>query len=162
DLAFNSQIANGTSQLGIFLASGGQLIKVAADKDQAPGGGTLSLEESFPTVNNNRDVLFSASTNESSSTNDSPKVSNIYLFTSGVLKRVVGAGDPTPDGSKFDSVQAKGRFLNDERQIAFLATVDSKLVIYIISVDDGKLTRIVGTGDSSPDGGTFTSLNFSL
>ncbi len=157
DIIFFGVINGGSSAQAIFLASNGEIVKVAAEGDSAPGGGALLFNgESIPELNNNGEVLFAAATQAA------PNVANIYFYANGQLQRVVAAGDSAPGGGVFDTLQTKGKFLNDNRLFAFQAKVAGVTGVYLKSIDDGSIIKVAAEGDSAPDGGTIKDLTLAL
>lgn len=79
----------------------------------------------------------------------------VFLGTRTGTKLVTHIGDPVPGGAALTSFF--GPVLNDNDQIAMLAT-PSNGIPTLLTGDTNGMARLVTVGDSSPDGGIFTSL----
>jgi len=136
---------------GILLLSGGKLLPIAGVGDPTPGGGTV-LQAFRPTINAAGQIAFEARLT-------SPAGYGVFLYSEGTILKVVGVGDPSPDGSPF-------RFLSDARvneagQVAFLGGSQSSFGIYLSSA--GTITRLAArVGDPVPGGGTIRGFSVPL
>lgn len=156
DIVLLAPVKDSASTAGIFLFTGGQLVKVAAEGEPLPGIGRASIAGSVPAINNNGDVIFGATDL------DVPSGSAIYIFADGQVRRIVGSGDAAPEGGTFSFVRTQGPVFNDQRQFAFLGIVSGRMSVYIASPNDGGIRRVVAIGDTAPDGSTFNFLAASL
>lgn len=76
----------------------------------------------------------------------------LFLFSNGVLTRLVGPGDSAPGGGVF--VGLSGGVMNQSHQVAFEAFVSTgRSGIFLLS--GGTITKIVASGDPMPDGVPF-------
>jgi hypothetical protein len=111
DIAFFAQAFSAPN--GMFLFSNGQFTSLAQAGNPAPGGGTFTLgfpdPRLGPVVSNNGDVVFA----------DDLGIGGrgIFRFSNGTLTRLVGPGDPSPDGSTFLSADAPT--VNSSGDVAF-------------------------------------------
>ncbi len=134
----------------IYVTGGTPLKKVAAVNDAAPGGGVLR-EISHVTLNCAHVIAFVARVEHGGL----PRA--LFVTSAGVVKKVVGAGDPTSVGGRF------GEFinlsLNNRGEMAFEGRVHggrSPSGIFV-STKSG-VRKVVAVGDPSPVGGTFKDL----
>jgi len=113
DVAFFSQPY--PAPYGIYLYTNGNMIPIALDGDPAPGGDYYSLpyaDTTFgPILNNQGDVVFSAFLAGGGEAT--------YLYSQGVVTRIAGPGDPTPDGDTFADTYLA--WINDAGSIVFSA-----------------------------------------
>jgi len=117
---------------------------IAHPGDPAPEGGVFT-SVSLPTGNDRGDIVFLAANSNGHTT--------AYLSSEGSLKRIVGTGDPAPQGETFQAFYFSS--LNNEGEIAFVGAV-SPSNRYGIYVGSAEFRGIVSTGDPAPGGGTFT------
>jgi len=124
---------------GLFLLSNGQFTTIARAGDPAPGGGTFDLgfpdSRLGPLVSNDGDVVFGDDLNTGSRT--------IFLFSKGTLTRLVGPGDPSPDGSTFFSTDAPT--INSSGQVAFAGVTGNGSGTFLIS--GGVISKVAVPGD---------------
>jgi hypothetical protein len=125
---------------GMFLLSNGQFATIARAGDPAPGGGTFDLgfpdQRLGPIVSNDGDVVFGDDLNTGSRT--------IFLYSKGTLTKLVGPGDPSPDGSTFLSADAPS--INSSGEIAFAGvTVANGNGAFLIS--GGVISKVAVPGD---------------
>ena len=132
---------------GLFLASQGQIVLIAGllggpSPDGTPfaGIGTFAL-------NNQGWVGFGALTQRGA---------GLFLYADGVLRKVVGVGDPAPDGGTFTALgPPTGPALNDLGEIAFIASSSTGNTQLLVRSAGGTLRTVATTGDPLPGGGTI-------
>jgi hypothetical protein len=111
----------------IYEVSQGNVIRLAADGDPAPGGGTFIISFDNLTglgINNHRQIVFNAFASTSGS--------GIFLKDNGNASRIVGAGDQAPDGGSFLIVGSP--VINNAGQIAFFGqTSVSQSAIFVFT-----------------------------
>jgi hypothetical protein len=111
----------------IYEVSQGNVIRLAADGDPAPGGGTFIISFDNLTglgINNHRQIVFNAFASTSGS--------GIFLNDNGNASRIVGAGDQAPDGGSFLIVGSP--VINNAGQIAFFGqTSVSQSAIFVFT-----------------------------
>src|ERR1044071_479137 len=143
-LAFMGQSTFGAT--GIFFASNGALTPLATDGGAAPGGGNFLLflgnPRSGPVIDNSGDVAFASSL---SGTNGGFFGSGgVFLFKNGVVTRIVGPNDPSPDGGIFLFADAPS--INSNGDVAFFAeTSNFNFGAFVYS--NGTVTQVAVTGD---------------
>ena len=165
DVLFLADVANGSSPRGLFLyqAATGDIVKVAAQGDPSPLGGTFTAL-GMGSLNSAGTVAFLANT-------DGAQISDIYLWQDGVVTKYVAAGDPVPGGGTFEMLGTElwgfpdGSFLaggpvpaiNEAGDIAFRGIVsgvpDTDRGIFLSH--DGTHEWLVRGGADAPGGGTF-------
>jgi hypothetical protein len=137
---------------GMFLLSNGQFTTIARAGDPAPGGGAFDLgfpdPRLGPIVSNDGDVVFGDDLNTGSR--------SIFLYSKGTLTKLVGPGDPSPDGSTF--VSADAPTINSSGEVAFAGvTVANGNGAFLIS--GGAISKVAVTGDTlHGDALTFVDL----
>jgi hypothetical protein len=143
-LAFMGQSTFGAT--GIFFASNGALTPLATDGGAAPGGGNfllfLASPRSGPVIDNSGDVAFASSL---TGTNGGFFGSGgVFLFKNGVVTRIVGPNDPSPDGGIFLFADAPS--INSNGDVAFFAeTSNSNFGAFVYS--NGTISQVAVAGD---------------
>ena len=118
-VAFFASLLRGASSEGLFLAGARGIVKVAAEGDQAPGGGTLSGfgRHPIPSVNAEGHVVFAAAVAKGRT------VEGIFVSSRGTLQAVAVAGQPAPGIASGTFASLDFPALNDRGDVVFLATV---------------------------------------
>jgi hypothetical protein len=143
-LAFMGQSTFGAT--GIFFASNGALTPLATDGGAAPGGGNFQLflanPRSGPVIDNSGDVAFASSL---TGTNGGFFGSGgVFLFKNGVVTRIVGPNDPSPDGGIFLFADAPS--INSNGDVAFFAeTSNFNFGAFVYS--NGTISQVAVAGD---------------
>jgi hypothetical protein len=165
DVLFLADVANGDSPRGLFLyqAASGEIVKIAAEGDPSPLGGTITML-GMGSINSAGTVAFLAGT-------DGTQTSDILLWQEGVVTKYVAAGDPVPGGGTFTMLgteqlgYADGSFLaggpipaiNEAGDIAFRGIVsgvpDTDRGIFVST--NGVHAWLVRGGDDAPGSGTY-------
>ena len=165
DVLFLADVADGDSPRGLFLyeAATDEIVKVAAEGDTSPLGGTFTVL-GMGTINNARTVAFIANT-------DGAQTSDIFLWQDGVVTKYVATGDPVPGGGTFTMLGTElwgftdGSFLaggplpaiNEAGDIAFRGIVsgvpDTDRGIFLSH--EGTHEWLLRAGVDAPGGGTF-------
>jgi hypothetical protein len=155
DVAFFASILRGAGTEGLFLAGPRRIVKVAAEGDQAPGGGTLSGfgRHPIPSVNAEGSVVFAAAVSKGRT------VEGIFESSRGQLRAVAVAGQPAPGIPSGTFASLDFPALNDRGDVAFLATVrrGRETVEAIHLRSGGRVRKVVGQEDPAPAGGTFAA-----
>ena len=125
----------------IYLSSAGQITALARDGDPAPGGGNFSIpfgnSRFGPVTNDNGQVAFATFLTGTTGPG------GIFLLSQGVLTRIVGPGDPAPDGSTFFFADSPS--INNNGQVAFFGETGFDFGAYMYS--GGKIVKIAAAGD---------------
>lgn len=138
---------------GIFLTANGQTQLLLDEGAQLPQGTSLTNLA----FNNLHTLAFQATTFFPSFT------TNVDLFANGQLTTIAASGSPAPGGGTFqilfDSPRV-GPVMNNRGDVAFAGSLSGVIGgIFgsggVFLYRNGALTRVVGPGDPSPDGGTF-------
>ena len=143
-LAFMGQSSFGAT--GIFFSSVDGLTPLATDGGAAPGGGNFQLflanPRSGPVIDNLGDVAFASSL---TGTNGGFFGSGgVFLFKNGVVTRIVGPNDPSPDGGIFLFADAPS--INSSGDVAFFAeTSNFNFGAFVYS--NGTITQVAVAGD---------------
>jgi hypothetical protein len=143
-LAFMGQSSFGAT--GIFFSANGELTQLATDGGAAPGGGNFQLflgnPRSGPVIDNLGDVAFASSL---TGTNGGFFGSGgVFLFKNGVVNRIVGPNDPSPDGGIFLFADAPS--INSNGDVAFFAeTSNFNFGAFVYS--NGTFTQVAVAGD---------------
>ncbi len=152
-VAFFATVARGTATEGIFLAADGRITRIAAEGDRVPGAGTISGFGRHPTpgMSESGAVAFAAAVAGGKT------VEGIFASSRSRLRTVAVAGQPAPDVPSGTLAALDAPALNDQGDIAFLASVrrgrETVEAIYLHS--RGKLRKLVGQGEPAPAGGVF-------
>jgi len=149
--AFLATLRRGRETLdAIYLAAKGQLVKVAAAGDPAPGGGSFAALAA-PALNAGGAVAFAAVVDAG------PTPGGIFKSGKDALLRVVGAGDPAPGGGVFARI-SEHVGLDDAGHVlfgAFLGQTAARAGVFVAA--DGAVTPVALLGDPAPGGGKFVS-----
>jgi hypothetical protein len=143
-LAFMAQSSFGTT--GIFFSANGTLTPLAIDGGAAPGGGNFQIflgdPRLGPVMDNSGDVAFaSLLTGTDGGFFGS---GGVFLFKNGVVKRIVGPDDPSPDGGIFLFADAPS--INSNGDVAFFAeTSNFNFGAFVYS--NGTITQVAVAGD---------------
>ncbi len=154
-VAFFASLLRGASSEGLFLAGARGIVKVAAEGDQAPGGGTLSGfgRHPIPSVNAEGHVVFAAAVSKGRT------VEGIFVASRGTLQAVAVAGQPAPGIASGTFASLDFPALNDRGDVTFLATVrrgrETLEAIHLRS--GGRVRKVVGQEDPAPAGGAFAA-----
>jgi hypothetical protein len=141
-LAFMAQPFPGPA--GVFTAINGIVTPLATDGAAAPGGGNFLLffGLSQPVINDHGDIAFSSLlTGVSGGFFGS---SGVFLYEDGTLSRIVGPGDPSPDGGVF--LFADSPSINSSGDIAFFAET-SAFGFGAFVYSHGLFTQVAVAGD---------------
>jgi hypothetical protein len=153
-VAFSAAIAGGRAADALFIWAGGKLRAIAQSGAKAPeiaGGAFINF--AAPAINDADHVAFLAGVRRGRETTDA-----IYLSVSGRLTKLVATGDPVPGGGLVSALAAPA--LNNRGAVAFAALVEQgQRPAGIFIVSHGEMRRVVGAGDTMPDGGMFTRLS---
>jgi len=147
-VAFGASVAGARATEGIFLAAGGSSLKaVALSGADAPGvqQGTF-VEFDAPVLNNRDEIAFVATVRRGRET-----LQVLYLYSGGVLRKLVAGGDPAPRGGSFDRFGLPA--INNKGVVAFPAVLERGAVlggIFLAGVRDLRL--LVGAGEIGPEG----------
>ncbi|HLG16314.1 MAG TPA: choice-of-anchor tandem repeat NxxGxxAF-containing protein [Blastocatellia bacterium] len=160
DVAFSACIQpfGGPIGDGVFVYSGGVILKVLTDGDPFPTGGELVVNFIPPVdtfINDRGDMLFFAGLIVSPAIKERY---GLFLSTEEGLKTVVLDGDPMPTGGIVMRETLTYGALNNKRDVAFLAILQdgpTKSGIFISS--NGQVTKVIAEGDQTPLGGVFAS-----
>src|SRR4051795_4797127 len=146
-VAFGASVAGARATEGIFLAADGRIKAIALSGSDAPGvqNGTF-VEFDAPTLNNRDQVTFVGTVRRGRET-----LQVLYLYSDGLLRKLVAAGDPTPRGGTFDRFGLPA--INNKGAVAFPAVVERGAVLGgIFVVGTSELRLVVGAGEIGPGG----------
>lgn len=143
-LAFMGQSTFGAT--GIFFSSNGALTPLATDGGAAPGGGNFLLflanPRSGPVIDNSGDVAFASFL--TGTDGGFFGSGGVFLFKNGVVTRIVGPDDPSPDGGIFLFADAPS--INSNGDVAFFAeTSNFNFGAFVYS--QGNITQVAVAGD---------------
>ncbi len=144
-VAFYATVLRAPAREGIFLAEAGQVTKVVAFGDNAPGGGTLAEfgAHPLPSLNIAGHAAFGAQVAGGRSTE------GVFLAGADGLQAIALAGDDAPGVPAGVLVGFDAPALNDNDELAFVANVrrgrDMLDVLYFWN--GRRLQRVVAEGD---------------
>jgi len=154
DVAFLASIRRGRELVeAIYGVIGGRLVKVVAQGDPAPAGGSFA---GFgpPAINNRRHVAFAGVVEGRA------VPGGVFVADGAAIRMVAGAGSDTPVGGIFMKFSERV-VLNDAGAVAFTAVLknaDAEQAIFVIA--DDRPRKIAALGEAAAGGGTFA--HFSL
>ncbi len=143
-IAFMAQPFPGPA--GIFAAANGAITPLAVDGAPSPGGGNFQLFFGFPrlgpVIDDRGDVAFaSLLTGTDGGFFGS---GGIFLYKDGVVSRIVGPDDPSPDGGVF--LFADSPSINSSGDVAFFAET-SAFGFGAFVYSKGKISQVAIAGD---------------
>src|SRR3954464_350634 len=146
-IAFGATVAGARATEGIFLAAENRLKAIAVTGMDAPGvrNGTF-VEFDAPVLNNRDEIAFVGTVRRGRETRQV-----LYLYSGGVLRKLVAAGDPAPRGGSFDRFGLP--VINNKGVVAFPAVLERGAVlggIFLAGARD--LHLLVGAGEIGPGG----------
>src|SRR5262249_13970195 len=152
-VAFFASLLRSTASEAFFLAGKSRTIRVVAEGDPVPGGGTFSGfgRHPIPALNERGDVAFAAAVVGGRT------VEGIFVRDSRGVRPVVVTGGAAAGMTSGTIAAVDAPALNDRGDVAFLASVrrGRELVEAIYTFVGGRTTKIVAQGDAAPAGGTF-------
>jgi hypothetical protein len=146
-IAFGASVAGARATEGIFLAADGGLKAIALSGADAPGvvSGTF-VEFDAPVLNNRDEIAFVGTVRRGRET-----LQVLYLYSGGVLRKLVAGGDPAPRGGSFDRFGLPA--INNRGVVAFPAILERGAVLGGIFVAGARELRLlVGAGEIGPGG----------
>jgi hypothetical protein len=152
-VAFFATILRSTASEAFFLASPQRTLRIVAEGDAVPGGGTFSGfgRHPIPALNERGDVAFAAAIVGGRT------VEGIFVRDARGLRPVVLTGRAAPGMASGTIAAVDAPALNDHGDLAFLASVrrGRESVEAVYTVIAGRLAKVVAQGDPAPAGGTF-------
>lgn len=146
-IAFGAAIAGARATEGIFLAADDRVKAIALSGADAPGipNGTF-VEFDAPVLNNRDEIAFVGTVRRGRET-----LQVLYLYSGGVLRKLVAGGDPAPRGGSFDRFGLPA--INNKGVVAFPAIIEHGAVLGGIFVAGARELRLlVGAGEIGPGG----------
>ncbi|PYP91854.1 MAG: hypothetical protein DMG65_06005 [Candidatus Angelobacter sp. Gp1-AA117] len=148
-IAFMAQPSSGP--VGTFVAANGAITPLAIDGAPAPGGGNFNLFfgpnfdplRGGPVINDHGDVAF-GSRLSSVPVGGILGFGGIFLYKDGVVSRIAGPDDPSPDGGVF--VFADSPSINSSGDVAFFGET-SAFSFGAFVYSKGKITQVAIAGD---------------
>lgn len=151
DVAFLATVRRGRETLdAIYLERHGQVAKIAAVGDPAPGGGAFTAFGP-PALNNKAMVAFGAVVDGGSSPG------GVFASADASLRRLVAAGDSTPAGGVYARFSERIG-LDDTGQIAFISLLTqggAQGGVFMLGASG--TTAVASLGMTTPAGGRFVS-----
>jgi len=146
-IAFGASVAGARATEGIFLAADDRLKAIALSGADAPGvqNGTF-VEFDAPVLNNRDEIAFVGTVRRGRET-----LQVLYLYSGGVLRKLVAGGDPAPRGGSFDRFGLPA--INNKGVVAFPAILEQGAVLGGIFLAGARELRLlVGAGEIGPGG----------
>ena len=146
-IAFGATVAGARATEGIFLAAEDRLKAIAVTGMDAPGvrNGTF-VEFDAPVLNNRDEIAFVGTVRRGRET-----LQVLYLYSGGVLRKLVAGGDSAPRGGTFDRFGLPA--INNKGVVVFPAIVERGAVLGgIFTVGASELQLLVGAGEIGPGG----------
>src|SRR3984893_407287 len=146
-IAFGASVAGARATEGIFLAAEGRLKVIALSGTDAPSvrNGTF-VEFDTPVLNNRDEIAFVGTVRRGRET-----LQVLYLYSGGVLRKLVASGDPAPRGGTFDRFGLPA--INNKGVVAFPAVLEQGAILgRIFAVGASELHLLVGAGEIGPGG----------
>jgi hypothetical protein len=146
-VAFGATVAGARATEGIFLVADDRLKAIALTGTDAPGvrNGTF-VEFDAPVLNNRDEIAFVGTVRRGRET-----LQVLYLYSGGVLRKLVAGGDSAPRGGTFDRFGLPA--INNKGVVAFPAIVEHGAILGgIFAVGASELHLLVGAGEIGPGG----------
>ena len=146
-IAFGASVAGARATEGIFLFADDRLKAIALSGADAPGvqNGTF-VEFDAPVMNNRDEIAFVGTVRRGRET-----LQVLYLYSGGVLRKLVAGGDPAPRGGSFDRFGLPA--INNKGVVAFPAVLEHGAVLGGIFLAGARELRLlVGAGEIGPGG----------
>jgi len=146
-IAFGAAVAGARATEGIFLATDNGLKAIALSGADAPGvpNGTF-VEFDAPVLNNRDEIAFVGTVRRGRET-----LQVLYLYSGGVLRKLVAGGDPAPRGGSFDRFGLPA--INNRGVVAVPAILERGAVLGGIFVAGARELRLlIGAGEIGPGG----------
>src|SRR5258707_10561694 len=146
-VAFGASVAGARGAEGFFLAADGSLKAIALSGADAPvvRNGTF-VEFDAPVLNNRDEIAFVGTVRRGRET-----LQVLYLYSGGVLRKLVAGGDPAPRGGTFDRFGLPA--INNKGVVAFPAVIEQGAILGgIFVVGASELRLLVGAGEIGPGG----------
>ena len=141
DVVFRAEVsAPGAS--GLFLYSNGVVSQFLPDGTTGPSGEALTAVN--PVLNSQGTVAFLNSV-----------TGPIYEINTGSIVRLAGPGDSVPGAPGDTFLRMSGISINSSGQVAFTGAIAPFGHLGIFMVSGSVVTRIIGPGDSLPDGSAY-------
>ena len=153
DVAFFASLLHSRAEEGMFLASGGRIAKLAAVGDAVPSGERIASFGENPalSINDSAAVAFAGELTGGKAT------SGVFVAQNGRLTAVALSGAVAPEITGGTLADFEPPTINDAGDVALLALVrhgrETGEAIYLSH--RGQLSKIAGTGDAVPGGGSF-------
>src|ERR1700674_3292115 len=146
-IAFGASVAGARATEGIFLAADDRLKAIALSGTDAPGvQNDAFVEFDAPVLNNRDEIAFVGTVRRGRET-----LQVLYLYSGGVLRKLVAGGDPAPRGGSFDRFGPHA--INNKGVGAFPAIIEHGAVLGGIFVAGARELRLlVGAGEIGPGG----------
>jgi hypothetical protein len=151
-VAFGAAVEGKAVPGGIFVASGGSIRMVVGAGDETPIGGIFAKFSERIGLSDAGTIAFHALLKSA------PIASAIFALDNGRARAVARLGDPAPGGGRFSNF-GLWPTIGATGSIGFAASVDDgpSPIIIVRTTADG-LQRVVGVGDTLPDGSRIASL----
>jgi hypothetical protein len=146
-IAFGATVSGARATEGIFLAADDRLKAIALSGADAPGvqNGTF-VEFDAPVLNNRDEIAFVGTVRRGRET-----LQVLYLYSGGVLRKLVAGGDAAPRGGSFDRFGLPA--INNKGVVTFPAIIEHGAVLGGIFVAGAReLHLLVGAGEIGPGG----------
>src|SRR5213594_540709 len=152
-VAFFATLLRASTGEAFFLASERRTVRIAAEGDAVPGGGTFSGfgRHPIPALNERGDVAFAAAVTGGRT------VEGIFLRGARGLRAIVVTGGAAPEVASGTIAAIDAPALNDHGDMAFLTSIrrGRETVEAVYAVIGGRMRKIVAQGDPAPAGGVF-------
>jgi hypothetical protein len=151
NLAFLATVRRGRGSSDAIFLYRGELRRLVAAGDEAPGGGVFA-GLGAPAMNNHGVVAFAAVVEQG------PVLGGLFTIEEGQPRLALAAGSPAPGGgilAKFSEQVA----IDDAGSIAFSAVLrqDGRAAGVFVLDHGGALRAVAATGDPAPGGGIFAA-----
>jgi len=131
---------------GLYLLRAGKPVPIARIGERTPAGGVFT-DFANPTINARDEVAFVGRMGDQE---------GIFINVAGSTKPVLMSGQPAPGGGMFEFFLDGSPALNDQGEIAFVASTTVRHLQGVYVWIDGRPATVATTDDEAPVGGQFT------
>ena len=125
----------------LYRFSNGALTRLVGTGDLAPGGGTFTFLQ-LPAINSSGQIAFEGFT--------SSGASGVFLFSNGVVTKIITSSDVFPDGVPFGFAEPPA--ISDSGQVVFGGISNSLADSGLFSFANGQLTIVIRELATLPNG----------
>lgn len=145
-IGFLARTTSREAPLGLFILRAGHVVPIVSAGDRAPTGGVFT-DFANPTINDHDVIAFVGRTGSRE---------GILVNVEGSTTAAIVSGQPAPGGGAFEFFLDGSPALNNQGQIAFVASTTPHHAQGVYAIIGGRPVPVVATDQVAPSGGRFT------